>query len=55
MDHADLRDALDEIAAGARIADQEVPGVDEEWDRDELTQTQIQDTGETEKFVSSKQ
>lgn len=54
MDHADLRDALDEIAADAGVANQEAPGVDEEWHEDELTQAQIQGIEEAEKFVAGK-
>jgi hypothetical protein len=55
MDHVDLRDALDEIAADAGIANQEAPGVDEEWHKDNLTQAQSQDIEEAEKFVAGKQ
>jgi hypothetical protein len=51
MDHADLKDAVDKIAADAGTA----PGVDEEWHEGELTKAQIQDIEETEMFVAGKQ
>jgi hypothetical protein len=55
MDHIDLRNVLDEIAASTGIANREALRGDEEWHEDELTQAQIQDIEETEKFVTGKQ